>query len=201
MAPRPDVSDERKSQIVEAAMKVFTRLGINKARMDDIADESGLSKGALYWYFKSKDEIIAAILGSIVDRELDELRVFIQREGSAAARLNHIIAIVQQDMQGMQRWLPLLYDFYALALRNPRTRNVFTEYFRNYTAVLIPIIEQGIEQGEIRPIDARAFAIAMVATLEGSFLVYVYDPEKVDLGESMQTTLGFLLSGVLTRSA
>jgi len=201
MAPRPDVSDERKSQIIEAAMNVFSRLGINKARMDDIADESGLSKGALYWYFKSKDEIIAAILGSIVDRELDALKIFIEQEGSAAARLNHIIELVQQDMKRMKRWLPLLYEFYALALRSIRTRNVFTEYFRNYTFVLASIIEQGIQRGEIRPVDANDFAVAMVATLEGTFLVYVYDPENIDIERSLQTSLGFLLESVLIKPA
>jgi len=201
MAPRPDVSDERKNQIVEAAMNVFSRLGFNKARMDDIANESGLSKGALYWYFKSKDEIIGAILGNMVNRELDELKQFIQTEGSASVRLHHVVEIVLQDMQHMKRWMPLLYELYALALRNIYTRNVFKEYFRNYTFVLASIIEQGIENGEIRPINAKDLAIAMAATLEGSLLVYVYDPEKVDFERNMQASLQFLLDGVLIKQA
>lgn len=58
MAPRPDVSEERKTQILTAATKMFTEHGFAEARMDDIAVESGLSKGALYWYFESKDAII-----------------------------------------------------------------------------------------------------------------------------------------------
>jgi len=59
MSPRPDVSEERKNQILDAAGKVFARLGFQKTRMDDIVEESGLSKGTLYWYFKSKDEFEA----------------------------------------------------------------------------------------------------------------------------------------------
>ncbi len=201
MAPRPDVSDERKNQIVEAAMNVFSRLGFNKARMDDIANELGLSKGALYWYFKSKDEIIGAILGYMVNRELDELKQFIQTEGSAAVRLHHVVELVLQDMQHMKHWMPLLYELYALALRNIYTRNVFKEYFRNYTFVLTSIIEQGIENGEIRPVSAKDLAIAMAATLEGSLLVYVYDPENVDFERNMQASLQFLLDGVLIKQA
>ena len=53
MAPRPDVSEERRNQILEAATTVFARLGFHRARMDDIVQEARLSKGALYWYFKS----------------------------------------------------------------------------------------------------------------------------------------------------
>ena len=47
MSPRPDVSDERKSQILKAAESVFTQKGFDEARMDDIADKTGLSKGTL----------------------------------------------------------------------------------------------------------------------------------------------------------
>lgn len=67
--PRPDVSEERRSQILDAAVAVFARLGFHQARMDDIVQEAGLSKGALYWYFKSKDEIVMAILSSLFERE------------------------------------------------------------------------------------------------------------------------------------
>ena len=66
MAPRPDVSKERKSQILTAATKVFTELGFAGARMDDIVAESGLSKGNLYWYFESKDTIIISMLDQVL---------------------------------------------------------------------------------------------------------------------------------------
>ena len=65
MSPRPDVSKERKQQILDAAEDVFTRKGLDNARMDDIAKRTGLSKGSLYWYFKSKDDLIIAILDRV----------------------------------------------------------------------------------------------------------------------------------------
>ena len=75
MSPRPDVSEARKEQILAAALAVFSRLGLAQARMDDIVAEAGLSKGAIYWYFTGKDEIIAAILESIRSQgKLDEAR-------------------------------------------------------------------------------------------------------------------------------
>ena len=74
MSPKPDVSEERKSQILDAAMNTFARMGFHKARMDDVAEEAGLSKGALYWYFKSKDAIIGAILDRLFNLALKDLR-------------------------------------------------------------------------------------------------------------------------------
>ncbi|MDL1899078.1 helix-turn-helix transcriptional regulator [Anaerolineae bacterium CFX7] len=54
MSPRANVSAARKAQILDAAAAVFARKGFYQASMDDIVEEAGLSKGALYWYFKSK---------------------------------------------------------------------------------------------------------------------------------------------------
>jgi AcrR family transcriptional regulator len=80
MSPRPDVSEERKTQILAAATKVFTERGFADARMDDIVTEAGLSKGALYWYFDSKDAIIISILDQIFDYETGHVRELLERD-------------------------------------------------------------------------------------------------------------------------
>jgi len=86
MPPRPDVSEERRAQIIEAAMAVFAREGFPRSRMDDIAKEAGLSKGALYWYFKSKDAIIIALLEHLLSGYAEKLRTLREAGGSATER-------------------------------------------------------------------------------------------------------------------
>jgi AcrR family transcriptional regulator len=73
MTPRPDVSQKRKDQILDAASEVFIEKCFQKARMEDIASISNLSKGAIYWYFKSKDSIVIALLNRIFSREADDI--------------------------------------------------------------------------------------------------------------------------------
>ncbi len=68
--PRPNVSDERVPQILNAAMKVFNRKGLADARMEDIAKEAELSVGGVYWYYKSKDEVVFAILDQVIDEDV-----------------------------------------------------------------------------------------------------------------------------------
>ena len=58
--------------ILEAAIGVFAQHGFDAATTDDIARAAGLSKGGLYWHFKSKDDILAAILMQLFDQELME---------------------------------------------------------------------------------------------------------------------------------
>ncbi len=73
-------------------MIVFCRKGFHQARMDDIAKQSNLSKGTIYCYFNSKDEIITQILGNLFERELASLGELLNEEGSASERLLEIYA-------------------------------------------------------------------------------------------------------------
>src|SRR5690242_11290187 len=112
MSPRPDVSEERKTQILEAAIKVFSRMGLDQARMDDIVAEAGLSKGALYWYFKSKDDIIVAILESLFTREMSALEALLEAKGPVYERLLGFVAHTAAELKTMAHLTPILYEFY-----------------------------------------------------------------------------------------
>src|SRR5947208_7449216 len=90
MARRPGNNEIRKNQILDAATTVFVRSGFQHARMDDIVEESGLSKGTLYWYFKSKEDIINAILRRLFTGELEILESLLEAEGTVSERLIHL---------------------------------------------------------------------------------------------------------------
>jgi AcrR family transcriptional regulator len=81
MPEKQELSELRRDQILQAATVVFARLGFHKARMEDIVKEAGLSKGAVYWYFDSKDEIITTILDRFMDRELENFNKSVRLRG------------------------------------------------------------------------------------------------------------------------
>ena len=196
MSPRPDVSEERKNQILEAAIKVFSRQGFHEARMDDIVQESGLSKGALYWYFKSKDEIITAILSNLFDRELDTLKNLQDAQGPARERMIEFTRLAIADMKVLLQIRPIVYEFYAIAFRQRAVRDALKNYFRRYMQMVVPFIQQGIDRGEFRPVDAVEAALAAGAIIEGTLLLWVYDPETVNMEKHVITSMELLLDGL-----
>jgi AcrR family transcriptional regulator len=196
MSPRPDVSDERKSQILNAAEEVFTQKGLDLARMDDIADETGLSKGTLYLYFKSKDDLIIAILDRIfqgVFKQLDERK---PGELSATESIYWFTEEAIRDYKKMMRLMPVAYEFLALAFRNKTVQLALKQYFRHYMDVLAPMIQHGIEAGEFRPVDPQEVAIALGAIYEGTVLLWVYDKELVDMERHIRSSIKLLLEGI-----
>lgn len=196
MTPRPDVSQERVEQILNAATSVFARLGFNNARMDDIVAESGLSKGTLYWYFKSKDDLIKAILDGMFEGELVHLEDLITSQGSASGRLIELTQRIIEDLQGMTDLLPIAYEFYSLAFRQETVRQTLQGYFRSYIDILAPLIQQGIDQGEFQPVSSKQAAIAISAIIEGTLLLWVADPETVNLNEQILSGVSILLEGL-----
>jgi len=196
MSPRPDVSDERKDQILNAAEQVFTKKGLDEARMDDIAEKTGLSKGTLYLYFKSKDDLIIAILDRIFQS------AFAQLTSRKNTQLNATDAILQfteetsRDYKRMLRLMPVAYEFLALAFRNRVVQKALTQYFHIYLEALVPLIQRGIDSGEFRQVDARDAAIAAGAIYEGTVLLWAYDSEAVDVEHHIRSSIQLLLEGI-----
>ncbi len=198
MSPRPDVSKKRKQQITEAATTVFSRLGFHKARIDDIAAEAGLSKGTLYLYFKSKDDIIASLLTKLFERELSKLYALQKDTRPSTERLLEYIEYSINDILKWQRFMPIMYEFLSRISRQSVVQKAFKTYFRSYMKMFTPIIQQGIDSGEFIAADAQEIAIAVGAIVEGTILLWVYDSEMVNLQHHVYSGVQLLLKGIKT---
>lgn len=196
MSPRPNVTDERTSQIINAAEDVFTRKGFNEARMDDIAEETGLSKGTLYNYFKSKDDLIIAILDRIFQREFKAFEQSDVSKMNASETIDLFVDTVTKDIKLMLRLMPVAYEFLALAFRNKTVQKALKVYVNRYMEILVPIIENGIASGEFKEVNPKEVAIAMGAILEGTILIWVYDKSLVNPEVNIRSGIKLLLEGV-----
>jgi AcrR family transcriptional regulator len=198
MSPRPDVSEERKQQILEGAMEVFARLGFQSARMDDVARQVGLSKGALYLYYKSKDAIITALLQYLFTQEFKHLQRLVNTESEEPV-MDQLLLLARKFasmIQWMGKFMPIAFEFYAIAGRDQKVRHILKDYFADYRTLLTRLLERGIEQGEFRAHDAEATAITLVALFEGSGLLFFVDPEATRWAEQIETAVRLLLQGL-----
>ena len=196
MSPRPNVTDERRSQILTAAEGVFTKKGFDEARMDDIAEKTGLSKGTLYLYFKGKDDLIMAILDRMFQGEFRQLEALQKEQGSAAEAIGKLTDMICKDIVGMLRLIPIIYNFLALAFRNRHVQRELKVYVNRYLNILAPIIQRGIDSGEFRPVDARDVAVAGGAIIEGTLLLWAYDNSAVDPEHHIRSGMQLLLAGI-----
>jgi AcrR family transcriptional regulator len=199
MSPRPDITGERKTQILNAAEEVFTKKGLDEARMDDIAEGTGLSKGTLYLYFKSKEDLVIAILDRIFEGIFKQLEARKGGELGATEAIWRFTDEAARDYKRMLHIMPIAYEFLALAFRNTIVQKALKRYFNIYMDALIPIIQRGIDSGEFRQVNPEEVAIAAGAIFEGTILLWVYDKTRVEPEKHILSSIKLLLEGIQVR--
>jgi AcrR family transcriptional regulator len=196
MSRHPDASEIRRNQILDAATKVFVRLGFQHARMDDIVEESGLSKGTLYWYFKSKEDIINAISRRLFTGELENLEGLLEAEGTVSERLMQLTNYRVADLKRMSNLVPIIFEFYAVAVHQQWVKQFIGEYFKHFRGLLEDLINQGIDRGEFYPVNAVETAISFASMYEGLTIHWLMEPETVQWDILSENSIPMLLNGL-----
>jgi AcrR family transcriptional regulator len=195
---RPDVSEERKQQILQAAARVFVNKGLEAARVEEIAQEAGLSVGGVYWYFKSKEAIIHALLQAMFDADLRGLRNVLAADGTVQTRLT---AYVQGGLMAAAAQSPLSNELYSLATRNDAARTHLLAYLGEFQRLLAALLQQGIDRGELRPVAPMTAALTLIAAYEGFTELAMLGLLQPDSEGALLAMLDLLLAGMSQPSA
>ncbi|MDO9299944.1 MAG: TetR/AcrR family transcriptional regulator, partial [Anaerolineales bacterium] len=120
--PKPDVSEERKEKILNAARKIFARKPLKDVKMQDIARKAGLSVGGVYWYFKSKDEILGALLLQNAEANIAALKTLSEMDAPAAARIQTFLEQVVGQVDNLSELYLTGAKYQSMLSHDPETR-------------------------------------------------------------------------------
>lgn len=196
MSPRIDVSEQRREQILLAAETVVSDKGLDSLRMDEVADKTGLSKGTLYLYFKNKHDLSLALLERVLEQELDAVGGITATSSDAEHALRKFVDRVVVDVERIIRVIPISYGFLSIAFRNRKVQHALKQYLRRYIDSLTPILQSGIESGELQSVDPEEAAIAVAAVVEGTMLLWMYDRTLIDPSKHIRSGIEHLLTGL-----
>jgi AcrR family transcriptional regulator len=177
----PKVSDEyreaRRRSILDAAVACFDRRGLHHTTTDDIAAETGLSNGALYRYFDSKDAIVEAIAAERHARERALLSTALQAENPRRAITEFVTAYFAwlADPDELRRRRVAVH-VWAEALADDRLAAVVAEGVAPARDA-VRAIEQAVADGALADaVDATALVQVILALLQGYVLQAAWDP-------------------------
>jgi TetR/AcrR family fatty acid metabolism transcriptional regulator len=194
--PRSTLRGERRNQILDAAERVFARHGVAASRMEQIVEESDLSKGAIYWYFKSKDEIIGASLERMFKRSLLDVEEQIKSERPIVERIMAVARSETEQLRNARQLAGVELEAYAMAARDRSMGERATIFFEAYIDSFARLIQDGITKGELRPADPRKLAITGIALFEGLRLLWVVNPD-LDFEELLDHAAALMLAPLL----
>jgi AcrR family transcriptional regulator len=118
---------EARDELLTAALRVFARRGYGQAGVDEIAAEAGYSKGALYWHFSGKEELLTALLEERIDAPMRE-RVALLASAPPERDMSVEATRAFAQQLGEQREAMLLErEYWSLAIRDPELRARYAE--------------------------------------------------------------------------
>ncbi|MFF7172890.1 TetR/AcrR family transcriptional regulator [Streptomyces pseudovenezuelae] len=200
MAVEEDRITARRAQIFEAAAAVFARQGYHNARMDDIVKESGLSKGGLYWYFKSKEELATGLVHQMLTHESEAMEAILNSDAPAAERLQHLVRAFARDLTKNPDRAPLALELLALARTIPDIRTCFDTHHEHFVkrigALLTEVGGSGAHQ-----LDTRAAALAFTSLIDGMTLRWTLAKSPFDLENALWEATDVLVRGVQARQS
>lgn len=150
-----------KDEIIDAAVKLFTDYGYHKATMDLIAEEVGVAKGTIYWYFSSKKELFMEILKVDFHRYFDFLQEL--RDNNQLNSQEKMETIIVNRMDHFEKHKPI---FRELMTNNEEIDKEFKEEMMGlrdkHAQLLADLFSQGIENGEFEIEDSYIAALAFM---------------------------------------
>lgn len=177
----PEYKEEAKRRIIEAAMDVIAERGCDQLTFEQVAKKIGVSKGAVYWYFRSKEELITAVLKKFRgDFERTTFESFYNRPIEEM-----MLQIFERFSLTDNRQRAIFFEMFALAVRSSDVRHATRDYYLGLVATFEEAIKKEQKQQLIAPdIDPHKIALLMVALysgLQNYELVWMCQEEIKDL--------------------
>ncbi|HXY27158.1 MAG TPA: TetR/AcrR family transcriptional regulator [Acidimicrobiales bacterium] len=185
--------ERRRRQIMAAALACFSRQGFHRTTMQDIVKESGLSAGAFYTYFPSKEAIVAALADEHHRSEAETLaRVDTASDAvMALATLVHA-SLGRLDNAEERQWRRVTVQLWAEALRDPHIMDVVRSGLDGPLEVLADVIARGQREGTLPSnLDPKATARVCVAIFQGLVVQQAWEP-ALDVSAYIEAVLGIL---------
>jgi AcrR family transcriptional regulator len=187
-------SEETRGHILEAALIQFSSSGYDAASVDDICAEAGVSKGAFYHHFPSKQAVFLALLEDwlkTVDASLEAARKSTVPE--TLTNMARMLPVIFSQADGR---LPMFLEFWLQASRDETVWKATIAPYQRYLDYFTGLVKQGIEEGSFRPVDPRSAAQVIVSFAVGLLLQGLLAAESTDWKKTAEESMNILMKGL-----
>ena len=188
--------DQRKDQILSAALNVVARKGYSDCRMDDIVSEAKLSKGAIYWYYSSKKEIFLSLVNHWVNRFGVTLNHIVEEDHSASDQLKALFRFFLNAFEENPAVFKSEMEFWALSSRDEDFRKKTNKVYHEFLNLIEGIIQRGVDSDEFKKLDVKVAALSIMINIEGLVWLALFDSDGVTAKHYVDTISEFILAGL-----
>ena len=190
-------SEETRTKIMESAIKLFSTNGFNKASVDDICEEAGISKGAFYHHFKSKQELFLALLDgwlAAIDSAIEA-----SRDKTAPETFTQMTEAFPYIFETAGEGLPMFLEFWLQASRDKKIWEASIAPYRRYHKYFTSLIKKGVDEGSFIEVDPELTSRMIVSTAMGLLLQSLLDPKGANWEKVARGSTSMLVNSLMKK--
>ena len=198
--PHQQRSEETRARILQAALGCFSRYGYDASGVAEICAAAGVSKGAFYHHFPTKQ----AVFLELMEQWLAGLETAFQENRSVAVDVPQ--AIIQmantagQVLEAADVRLSIILEFWMQAYRDPAIWQAAIAPYRRFLAYFTELIQEGMRAGTLQAVDADRAARVTVSLALGLLMQAVFEPQGANWALEARESLVLLMNGLIKRS-
>jgi AcrR family transcriptional regulator len=188
-------SEETRAKILESAIKLFSSRGYNKASVDDICAEAGISKGAFYHHFERKQDLFLALLDGwlqAIDNAIEA-----SKDKTAPETFMQMTEAFPYIFETAEEGLPMFLEFWLQASRDKKVWEASIAPYRRYHKYFTSLIKKGVDEGSFVEVNPELASRMIVSTAMGLLLQSLMDPKGAKWEKVARDSTTLLVSTLL----
>ena len=192
-------SEETHNHILEVANQLFAKSGYDATGVAEICQTAGVSKGAFYHHFSTKQAVFMELINSYMNSIEAGFNLMRQQTQNVPQVILQMAEMVGSLFQASDIHLPIFLEFWTHANHDPQVWEATVAPYHRYQSYFAEMIQEGIDQGTIQPIDPHQVARVIVSLAVGLLMESLFNPQVSDWQQEARASLELLLNGISRR--
>jgi AcrR family transcriptional regulator len=192
-------SEETRSHILEAATHLFSQYGYDATGVAEICEVAGVSKGAFYHHFPSKQAVFFELLNSYMSSIEKGFNAMRQEFHNVPQAILQMAEMVGALFQATDIHLPIFLEFWTQANHDQKVWALTVAPFQRFQSYFAEMIQEGINEGSLTPVDPDLAARVLVSLSVGLLMESLLNPQITNWQVEARQSLELFLNGVARR--
>jgi AcrR family transcriptional regulator len=192
-------SQETRNKILETATDLFSKFGYDATGVAEICQAAGVSKGAFYHHFPTKQALFMDLLDSYLN-SLESGFSQMRQQGQAVPQaIIEMAEIAGSLFQSADIHLPIFLEFWTQANYDTQIWQTAISPYHRFQEYFAELIQEGIAEGSLQAVDPQLAARVLVSMAIGMLMQSMFDPEITNWQDEARQSMQLLINGIARR--
>jgi len=187
MSPKIGMEAIRRKQILDATFNCLIKKGYHGVTMQDVADESKVSKGLLHYYFQSKENLFLEMLDVVVQEFIEGVKEDLDPLNDPKEKLKRVIRHFIKTIDDYREVCTALMYYWGQINTQEEIKKRLKNHYSMYRKIITAILNEGIVQGDFKKINVNHFSAIISGVVDGLFLQKILDEALFDVEKMIET--------------